>query len=184
MSRGMLATPWLFGARGACRLTAGTDGSGHGNLDRHGRRQERHTNTFSRLVRHPFWTVAGAGAVWIRPGREIPYPLITPAGSPKFVEKRPASRRFAREIACYWKNRASAVAPGSYSSAFGVEHPTAPRSFWNRCFVEQRRHPMRYFLLAAVVVTAVVSQARAEAIYGLTNLQQLVTFDSSTRNVT
>lgn len=43
---------------------------------------------------------------------------------------------------------------------------------------------MRYHLLAVVVVTAVVSQARAEAIYGLTNFQELVTFDSSTRNVT
>src|SRR5262245_13027467 len=43
---------------------------------------------------------------------------------------------------------------------------------------------MRYLLLAAVVAAAAVSQARAEAIYGLTNLQQLVTFDSSTRNVT
>ena len=43
---------------------------------------------------------------------------------------------------------------------------------------------MRYYLLAAVVVTAVASQAKAEAIYGLTNFQELVTFDSSTRSVT
>ncbi len=43
---------------------------------------------------------------------------------------------------------------------------------------------MRYLLLAVAVVAIAVSQAQAEAIYGLTNLQQLVTFDSSTRAVT
>ena len=43
---------------------------------------------------------------------------------------------------------------------------------------------MRYFLLAAAVVAAANVPARAETLYGLTNLQQLVSFDNSARNVT
>jgi Domain of unknown function (DUF4394) len=43
---------------------------------------------------------------------------------------------------------------------------------------------MRTLFWAVAIVATATSQARAEAIYGLTNLQQLVTFDSSTRVVT
>jgi Domain of unknown function (DUF4394) len=43
---------------------------------------------------------------------------------------------------------------------------------------------MRTFFWAVAIVATAASQARAEAIYGLTNSQQLVTFDSSTRAVT
>lgn len=43
---------------------------------------------------------------------------------------------------------------------------------------------MRRLLLASAILAAAASQTRAEAIYGLTNLQQLVTFDSNTRAVT
>jgi hypothetical protein len=43
---------------------------------------------------------------------------------------------------------------------------------------------MRPFLLGTIVALALSPVARGEAIYGLTNLQQLVTFDSNTRTVT
>lgn len=43
---------------------------------------------------------------------------------------------------------------------------------------------MRYYLLASLAVLALALPARAEKIYGLTNLQELVTFDSETRSVT
>jgi hypothetical protein len=43
---------------------------------------------------------------------------------------------------------------------------------------------MRGFILAVAGMAAMASTAKAEAIYGLTNLQELVTFDSSGRTVT
>ncbi len=43
---------------------------------------------------------------------------------------------------------------------------------------------MRIYLLAVAVVACMALPARAEQIFGLTNLQQIVTFDSVNRTVT
>lgn len=43
---------------------------------------------------------------------------------------------------------------------------------------------MRAFLLSITALATVVAPCRAESIYGLTNFQELVTFDSQTRTVT